>query len=316
MIDTRPPVIFLMGPTAAGKTALAFALHEALPVDIISVDAAQVYRGLDIGTAKPTAAELARVPHRLIDIRDPAEAYSAAQFRDDAQREIADITARGRIPLLVGGTMFYFRALERGLSTLPSADPATRAVLSAEAAGSGWPALHARLAARDPATAARIDPHDAQRIQRALEIIALTGDTPSSLNRAADAAVFPYRAIKIALAPQSRAQLHARIATRFDAMLHAGLVAEVELLYRRGDLSLELPSVRTVGYRQVWQYLDGALNYNEMAERAVYATRQLAKRQLTWLRGDRAVHWFDTDDTQYLSNSVSWLRQNLGGECR
>ncbi len=316
MIDTRPPVIFLMGPTAAGKTALAFALHEALPVDIISVDAAQVYRGLDIGTAKPTAAELARVPHRLIDIRDPAEAYSAAQFRDDAQREIADITARGRIPLLVGGTMFYFRALERGLSTLPSADPATRAVLSAEAAGSGWPALHARLAARDPATAARIDPHDAQRIQRALEIIALTGDIPSSLNRAADAAVFPYRAIKIALAPQARAQLHARIATRFDAMLHAGLVAEVELLYRRGDLSLELPSVRTVGYRQAWQYLDGALNYNEMTERAVYATRQLAKRQLTWLRGDRAVHWFHTDDTQYLSNSVSWLRQNLGGECR
>ena len=308
-----PPAIFLMGPTGAGKTALAFRLFEQLPVDIVSVDAAQVYRGLDIGTAKPTPAELARVPHRLIDIRDPADPYSAAQFCEDALREMAQIAAHGRIPLLVGGTMFYFRALERGLSALPTADTAVRARLSAEAAQIGWPALHARLAARDPAGALRIEPNDAQRIQRALEIIELTGATPSELNRAERAYVFPYRAVKLALAPQARSVLHERIAARFRDMLARGLIAEVELLQRRGDLTLELPAVRTVGYRQVWQYLTGLLNYNEMSERAIFATRQLAKRQLTWLRHDPTVVWFDSTDTQCIENSVSWLNVQLTG---
>lgn len=313
--DTRPPVIFLMGPTAAGKTALAFALHAQFPVDVISVDAAQVYRGLNIGTAKPTAAELARVPHRLIDIRDPTEIYSAALFRNDALREIEKIVGQNRIPLLVGGTMFYFRALERGLAALPAADPAIRTALAAEAAQHGWPALHARLALRDAQSAARIDPHDAQRIQRALEIIESSGETPSSIKQRAEVVnpiQFPYRAIKIALTPQDRKILHARIAERFNKMLEAGFIAEVELLFRRGDLTLELPSIRTVGYRQVWRYLEGALNYNEMQARSVYATRQLAKRQLTWLRSDTAVKWFDSTDTQFLDNSVSWLRQTLG----
>lgn len=308
-----PPAIFLMGPTGAGKTALAFRLFEQLPVDIVSVDAAQVYRGLDIGTAKPTPAELARVPHRLIDIRDPADPYSAAQFCEDALREMAQIAAHGRIPLLVGGTMFYFRALERGLSALPTADTAVRARLSAEAAQIGWPALHARLAARDPASALRIERHDAQRIQRALEIIELTGATPSELNRAERGHVFPYRAIKLALAPHARSVLHERIAARFRDMLARGLIAEVELLQRRGDLTLELPAVRTVGYRQVWQYLTGLLNYNEMSERAIFATRQLAKRQLTWLRHDPTVVWFDSTDTQCIENSVSWLNVQLTG---
>ena len=308
-----PPAIFLMGPTGAGKTALAFRLFEQLPVDIISVDAAQVYRGLDIGTAKPTPAELARVPHRLIDIRDPADPYSAAQFCEDALREMAQIVARGRIPLLVGGTMFYFRALERGLSALPTADTSVRARLSAEAAQIGWPALHARLAARDPASALRIEPHDAQRIQRALEIIELTGATASELNRAARAYVFPYRAVKLALAPSARSVLHERIAARFHDMLVRGLIAEVELLRQRGDLTLELPALRTVGYRQAWQYLTGLLNYNEMTERAIFATRQLAKRQLTWLRHDPTVAWFDSTDTQCIENSVSWLSVQLTG---
>lgn len=312
--DTRPPVIFLMGPTAAGKTALAFALHEQFPVDVVSVDAAQVYRGLNIGSAKPTAVELARVPHRLIDIRDPAEPYSAAQFRADALCEIKNIVAKGRIPLLVGGTMFYFRALERGLSPLPSADPTIRAALAAEAIQYGWPALHARLVLRDAQTAATIDPHDAQRIQRALEVIEVTGETPSAIKqrRGCDnSSEFPYRPIKIAVAPQDRKYLHARIADRFETMLQAGFIAEVELLFHRGDLTLELPSIRTVGYRQVWQYLEGVLNYNEMQARSVYATRQLAKRQLTWLRSDAEIQWFDSTDTQLMDKSVSWLRHTL-----
>ena len=286
---TSPTAICVMGPTASGKTALALALHELLPVEIVSVDSSQVYRGMDIGTAKPTPEERARAPHRLIDIRDPKESYSAAEFSRDALAEIRSIAAAGRIPLLVGGTMFYFRALEYGLSPLPAAAPAVRRELSAQAAGAGWPALHARLARIDPDAARRIDPHDAQRVQRALEIYTITGRAPSELGRAAAPAV-QCRFHKIALWPEDRAALHARIAARFEKMLERGLVEEVERLYGRGDLSLALPSMRTVGYRQVWSYLTGRVNYNEMVERSIAATRQMAKRQLTWLRRYPGVH--------------------------
>jgi tRNA dimethylallyltransferase len=281
---TLPTAILLMGPTAAGKTDLALYLHDHLPVDIVSVDSSQVYRGMDIGTAKPTLQERARAPHRLIDICDPSEPYSAARFRDDALREMSDIVQRGRIPLLVGGTMFYFRALESGLSQLPSADPVVRERLSAQAKEIGWPALHARLSERDPDTAARISINDTQRIQRALELIELTGETPSALNRRMPPAPSPFKFVRLALIPGDRAWLHSRIAKRFHAMLELGLVSEVEKLYQRGDLSMQLPSVRTVGYRQAWEYLTGRVTYNEMAEQAIAATRQLAKRQLTWLR--------------------------------
>lgn len=280
----RPLAICLMGPTASGKTAIALALHDLFPVEIISVDSSQVYRGMDIGTAKPSPAERARAPHRLIDIRDPRETYSAAEFRVDALREMHDITAAGKIPLLVGGTMFYFRALECGLSSLPAAAPQVRRELSAQAARDGWPAMHARLAAIDPQSARRLDPHDAQRIQRALEIHALTGRLPSELTRTETAEPAMYRFCKIGLWPQERALLHARIRDRFAGMIERGLVAEVESLYRRGDLDALLPAIRTVGYRQIWSYLTKRVNYNEMVEQSVAATRQLAKRQLTWLR--------------------------------
>lgn len=312
MNRSLPPVVFLMGPTAAGKTDLALALHARLPVEIVSVDSSQVYRGLDIGTAKPTPEEQARAPHRLIDIRDPSEIYSAAQFCDDARREIATITRAGRIPLLVGGTMFYFRALEYGLAHLPAADPAVRAQLTQQAMVHGWPALHARIEVRDPASAARIDPNDAQRIQRALEIIELTGQTPSVLNRA-HRADFPYRAIKFALGPTERVRLHDDIDRRFDRMLECGLVAEVEALYRRGDLDLQLPSIRTVGYRQIWLYLTGILNYSEMAVQAKAATRQLAKRQLTWLRRYPEVVWLEGGAANLIGQAVATLDSRLDG---
>ena len=290
-MSSPPTVLCLMGPTSAGKTALAMRLHEHFPVDIVSVDAAQVYRQMDIGTGKPSPAEQARVPHRLIDICDPAERYSAARFCSDAQAAIGDIVQRGRIPLLVGGTMFYFRALEYGLSALPPADMTIRRRLGDEARAHGWPALHARLQTRDPSAAMRIDPHDAQRIQRALEVIELTGaPMPTATAASAEPAV---RWIKLGLWPDARAVLHERIRRRFEQMLERGLVEEVERLYKRGDLSLDLPSVRTVGYRQVWHYLTGTVNYNEMIEKAVAATRQLAKRQLTWLRRYPDVRLFD-----------------------
>lgn len=280
----HPTAILLMGPTAAGKTDLALFLHERLPVDIVNVDSSQVYRGMDIGTAKPSRQVLARVPHRLVDIRDPAEPYSAAAFCVDALREMNEIASHGRIPLLVGGTMFYFRALEGGLSQLPSADPAVRTRLREEAGMLGWSALHARLADRDPEAAARISINDTQRIQRALELIELTGETPTTLNRRTPPAPPPFNFVRVALIPGDRTWLHSRIAQRFHVMLELGLVSEVEKLYQRGDLSISLPSVRTVGYRQVWDYLTGQVTYNEMAQRAIAATRQLAKRQLTWLR--------------------------------
>ena len=303
---TAQPVICLMGPTSAGKTELALALHETLPVDIVSVDSSQVYRQMDIGTGKPTATELARAPHRLIDICDPAERYSAAAFIADATREIAAIHARGRLPLLVGGTMFYFRALEFGLSDLPSADPVIRARINDMAAEGGWPSLHERLAQLDPTTAASIAPNDAQRIQRALEIIELTG---AAVPRAASpaTATAPYRLCKVGLWPDDRAVLHARIKQRFGRMLERGLINEVEQLYRRGDLTLQLPSMRTVGYRQVWHYLTGVVGYNQMIERSIAATRQLAKRQLTWLRHYPDVHRYDCTGVVPVAAISEWV---------
>jgi tRNA dimethylallyltransferase len=272
----------LAGPTAAGKTAAAMAIAQALPVEIVSVDSALVYRGMDIGTAKPSAAERAQVPHHLIDILDPLSSYSAAQFVADATRLVAEIRARGRLPLLVGGTMLYFKALFEGLDEMPASDAAIRAALDAEAAARGWPALHAELARVDPATAARLPPGDAQRIQRALEVFRLTGRPISSFQRGrGEARTAPPL---LSLEPASRAWLHERIAQRFMQMLAAGFVDEVRALRARGDLHPGLPSMRCVGYRQAWEALD-ADELAALPERGIAATRQLAKRQLTWLRG-------------------------------
>lgn len=299
-----PPAVFLMGPTAAGKTALALALAAVLPVEIVSVDAAQVYRGLDIGTAKPTPAERARVPHHLIDIRDPAEVYSAADFRVDALAAMEAITARGRIPLLAGGTMFYFRALEYGLPDLPSADPGLRAQLLAEAERDGWAALHERLRSLDPDRAARIHPNDPQRTLRALEIIALTGQAASA-HGIRGPTPLPYRVIKLALYPEDRIWLHDRIAARFRQMLAAGFLDEARGLFARTDLPAGHPVLRTVGYRQAGLYLSGEINYDAMVERAVIATRQLAKRQMTWLRADPDARRFDCSGDPDLATAVT-----------
>jgi tRNA dimethylallyltransferase len=290
----KPIVVGLMGPTASGKTAAALEIARHVPTEIISVDSALVYRGMDIGTAKPSLEERATVPHHLIDILDPADAYSVMQFRQDAVGLAKEIAARGRLPLLVGGTMLYFKALRDGLDDLPQADPEVRARLDREAADIGIPAMHARLAALDPDTAARLKPNDAQRIQRALEIIELTGQPMSALLARVPKTELPFDLLPISLEPSDRAVLHARIASRFDAMLDAkdgGLLAEVEKLRARGDLHLGLPSMRCVGYRQAWEYLDGAYGRAELREKGIAATRQLAKRQLTWLRSmpDRIV---------------------------
>lgn len=301
-----------MGPTAAGKTELALALHEHLPVELISVDSSQVYRGMDVGTAKPTPAQLARAAHRLIDIRDPTESYSAAEFRADAFHEMQDIWRSGRIPLLVGGSMLYFHALEYGLSLLPSADATVRRTLEEEARRVGWPKLHRRLRTLDPQAAQRIHPHDAQRIQRALEIIELTGRPATYWYTQAPRVTLPCRLIRLGICPQQRSELHERIRVRFKRMLSQGLVAEVERLRDRDDIRPELSSMRTVGYRQVWEYLTGQVNYNQMAERGVIATRQLAKRQLTWLRSYRAVHSLDSTDRALVATSVGYLSAKLG----
>jgi tRNA dimethylallyltransferase len=308
MSATPPSAILLMGPTASGKTDLAAALVARLPCEIISVDSALVYRGMDIGTAKPDAELLARAPHRLIDILDPAEAYSAARFRADALREMADIIAAGRIPLLVGGTGLYFRALRRGLSDLPGADPVVRARLEQEAAELGWEALHQRLRQVDPVAAARIHPHDPQRLQRALEVYELTGRPLSEQQRGGEA--LPYRVLALAVAPAEREQLHARIHERFHLMLERGLVAEVDGLYRRGDLGPDLPSIRCVGYRQVWSYLAGEVDYPAMVEQGISATRQLAKRQFTWLRSEPDSHWLDSSSPQLLDKVLKLVVQN------
>ena len=278
-----PPAILLMGPTASGKTALAMALARRFPVELISVDSAQVFRDMDIGTAKPDAATLAEFPHQLIDLIAPTQAYSAARFRADALTAMAEISARGRVPLLVGGTMLYFKALLEGLAELPQAEPATRAAIDREAAIRGWPALHAELAEIDPATAARLHSTDAQRIQRALEVFRLSGRPLSALLAAGEKQTAAYEFTAIGLLPSDRAVLHQRIAERFAAMLAAGLEAEVAMLRARYPLHAALPSMRCVGYRQVWEVQDGLLPHHELRDRGIFATRQLAKRQITWL---------------------------------
>lgn len=283
-MTTLPPAIFLMGPTTSGKTGVAVELAQTMPVELISVDSALVYRDMDIGTAKPDAETLRIAPHHLIDIIDPTDSYSAAAFRHDALRLMADITARGKIPLLVGGTMLYFRALQHGLSDLPVANPAVRAELDLIIADHGIAKLHQQLALVDAATAARLAPNDTQRIQRAMEVYLLTGTPMSELLKQKTDSPLPYRTINIALIPSDRSVLHQRIATRFEQMIKQGLVEEVRGLRQRYDLHPNLPSMRCVGYRQAWQYLDGEINTTQLLETGLAATRQLAKRQLTWLR--------------------------------
>lgn len=288
-----PAAVFLMGPTAAGKTGLAVELCERFPLELISVDSALVYRGMDIGTAKPDAATLQKTPHRLIDIRDPSESYSAADFRSDALREMEAITAAGRIPLLVGGTMLYFRALEHGLSVLPAADPEVRKKLENQAAKIGWSAMHEILQQKDPVAAARIHPNDPQRIQRALEVIAISGQPMSELQQQTAGDTLQYRIHKIIISPEPRSVLHERIEQRFDLMVKAGFIDEMKSLYARSDLNADLPSMRAVGYRQAWDWLEGNCSFEQMREKATAATRQLAKRQLTWLRRETASLWYN-----------------------
>lgn len=318
MSERLPPAIFLMGPTAAGKTDLAIALAKVLPCELISVDSALIYRDMDIGTAKPDKATLAEFPHRLIDIRDPAESYSAAEFRADALAAMAEITARGRIPLLVGGTMLYFKALLEGLADMPGADAQLRAQLVARAQAEGWDVLHEELYQIDPESAARIHPNDPQRLIRALEVYHLSGRsmTAHRLRQAAEntaggtsaGSQFPYTVAQLAIAPAQRQVLHERIALRFEQMVEQGLVAEVERLHQRSDLHAGLPSIRAVGYRQVWDYLDGKLDAKQMQERGVIATRQLAKRQFTWLRGwEQDVHWLDSLACDNLPRTLKYL---------
>ena len=294
--ETR--ALALAGPTASGKTAAALAIAREHEAEIISVDSALVYRGMDIGTAKPTPAERAQVPHHLIDIREPSQAYSAAEFAADAARLVKEINARGRLALLVGGTMLYFKALFEGLDTMPAAQPELRAEIEADAARKGWPALHAELAQGDPVTAARLAPNDAQRIQRALEVLRATGRPLSSFHGRKQGGMGPMPLIS--LEPDDRAWLHARIAQRFDAMLDAGLVAEVQGLRQSGDLHADMPSMRCVGYRQAWEALDGLWPMTQLRDKGIFATRQLAKRQLTWLRGmpERRVVACDAPDAQ------------------
>lgn len=309
------PVPCLLGPTASGKTAAALALAARHPVEIVSVDSALVYRDMDIGTAKPSAGERAVAPHHLIDIVDPADAYSAAQFRADALRLTAEISARGRLPLLVGGTMLYYKALTQGLNDLPAANATVRAQLDADAARDGWPALHARLAAVDPATAARLAPNDSQRIQRALEVFLLTGEPMSALLAAparTDEAAAQWHFVPIALEPSERSVLHTRIEQRFDAMLANGFVDEVVKLRARGDLSPDMPSMRCVGYRQVWEYLDGTVDYSTMRDKGVFATRQLCKRQLTWLRGMNERVVVDCCDPQATARVLEVVERLIG----
>ena len=295
--STNPPkAICIMGPTASGKTDLAVEARKHLPVELISVDSALVYKDMNIGTAKPDVETLAQAPHRLIDFLDPSQAYSAADFRADALREMEAITAQGAIPLLVGGTMLYFRALEYGLSDLPAANPEIRAKLDAEAEAKGWDALHERLQRIDPEAAARIHPNDPQRLQRALEVYELTGKSLTHMQQAARYDACPYQLHKIALIPEDRSWLHRRIEMRFDLMLEQGFIDEVRTLYQRGDLSMDMPAIRAVGYRQVWEYLDGKIDYNLMRNRAIVATRQLAKRQMTWLRSEQALSQYDAEN--------------------
>jgi len=300
-----------MGPTASGKTDLALEFVKHLPCDIISVDSAMIYRGMDIGTAKPGPEVLARAPHRLIDILDPSESYSAARFRDDALAIMRGITAAGRMPLLVGGTMLYFDVLQHGISPLPGADPALRAELDARAAREGWPALHAELARLDPAAAQRITPGDRQRIQRGLEVCYISGRTLTELHAAAEVSPSEYRHIKLALAPAERSSLHQAIEQRFQAMLESGFLDEVRGLRARSDLHPGMPSMRAVGYRQLWEHLQGSTSLEEAVRRGIVATRRYAKRQLTWLRAERDVRWFESGSTRLATDALAYARARL-----
>lgn len=304
----KPSVFCLMGPTASGKTQLALELSHHFPVDIISVDSAMVYRDMDIGTAKPSPDILKKIPHRLINLCDPTEIYSAAQFRQDALCEIEAILSQKKIPLLVGGTMLYFRALQQGLAEMPSANAKIRKKIEAESLSIGWPALHAQLEKIDPISAKRIHPQDGQRIQRALEIYQLTGKNVTYFQQRQPPFSLPYTMMNMAIAPMNRNKLHQRIEKRFDAMLEQGLIEEVKKLYDRGDLSLDFPSMRSVGYRQVWDYLSGKITYDVMREKSIIASRQLAKRQLTWLCHWPDVTWFDSEAIDLVDQVVRFMK--------
>ena len=305
------PLICIMGPTASGKTGLAVDLIEQFPLEIISVDSALVYRGMNIGTAKPDAATLARAPHRLIDICDPSETYSAARFSEDALREIRDICQAGHIPLLVGGTMLYFRALLEGLSELPPADPLIRAELEEQAAKSGWPAMHQQLKDLDAAAAARINPNDPQRIQRALEVIRISGKSMTELQSASGGPAAEFETLKLVVCPELRSTLHERIAQRFQMMLDEGFVDEVRELHARPGLHGDLPSMRSVGYRQCWQWLNGELDEAQWQEKAIVSTRQLAKRQMTWLRREKGALWYNSSKEGSRKKQFDAIREFL-----
>ena len=304
------PIVCLMGPTASGKTALAMELLQHFPMEISSVDSAMIYRGMDIGTAKPTSVELAQAPHRMIDICDPSEAYSVAQFLQEVKHEITQVQHNGNIPLLVGGTMMYFNALREGISPLPQADEQVRQQIETEAAQLGWPVLHARLSAIDPAAHERIKPNDKQRIQRALEVYALTGK-PLSAQWQVMQGAYTGDMLALALAPEDRQVLHERIAQRWHQIVDQGMIDEVALLQARGDLSLQLPSMRSVGYRQTWEYLEGAYDLETCHHKAIVATRRLAKRQITWLRSWPELKWFGAEGTALQSSVILWLKKHL-----
>ena len=305
--DTVPSVIFLMGPTASGKTDLALAINETFETEIISVDSAMVYRGMDIGTAKPSPEILSRFPHHLIDICEPTERYSAGRFRDDALELIQDIHTRGKIPLLVGGTGLYFRSLEQGISAVPPADPAIREEIEQQAQKQGWGALHQRLAEIDPESAQRIHPNDPQRIQRALEVYEITGKTLSEYFSSGREQALPFHINKLVISPQERSTLHSCIEQRFLAMLDSGFIEEVRDLHGRPELKPDLPAMRLVGYRQAWRYLDGEISHAEMQEQSIIATRQLAKRQMTWLRSEKNAQWFRGNQENIRENVLKFL---------